>query len=874
MGEKSKISSLPRRAVVLSALSYAAGIGIQHTLRNYVSVIIMLGYSAVTLMAVKKIYEMMFLSVEAADDKEADGMQYGFAPQFFKTGAVITAVSMVLGMAVGYADLHRGDDVWVYPQDSISVIEGRVVKAEIKDAESYYLTVRDRKTGEKILVTADAGSIDKSSNNMLQREEKVLKATGYTGCIVKVKGVAEKPSGASNPGGFDYSLYLKSMGIRYIMSADEKDISLCSEAAGMWHILNILGRAKAEFEETVFSRMDPESAGLLCGIMFGDDGLMSEEVQENFRHVGTGHLLAVSGLHVGMVYGVFFVLLGRPRTLGSSIPLVILMLAYAAVSGFSPSVVRAVFMIFVNIVARVTHRRYDFLTCIAFCGGVILMARPAKLFSSGFQLSFLAVITLSVVMSKLERMIDISELPDFETQRVTLISYGYAVLKQRFVQFIILTIALQIGMAPLTIHTFHYFSPAGLLANSPSIALAGIIVPLGMLMMGLAGASTVTAVMMTGNGSGIIGLINGLTSVALKFVSGMTEMLTNALTGLNRIAEEAVSFRYAASPGVAVLVIYYFLLFFFCSETGEEFWKTVRKRSSNINLMIVLLIGIISLGIGIQGALAWEYHLSDAVFADVGQGDCCHIKGGKGVDVLCDSGGSEMKDVGTDVLIPYFLSHGIRNIDLAVISHLHTDHYKGLTTLKDGVKICHLLLSESYKSQSENISRETGVPIENMIFAKAGDVINAGGGITVKVLAPIDTKAGAEDENEASLVFKVEYKGRSILFTGDINSEAEERLAETWQDKELQADILKIPHHGSRFSSNDIFLKAVNPEISVIQVGRNMYGHPTQEAMDRITASGSKIYRNDIHGAVMMDFDGSAFKKNNPVRIWCLKGKH
>ena len=324
-----------------------------------------------------------------------------------------------------------------------------------------------------------------------------------------------------------------------------------------------------------------------------------------------------------------------------------------------------------------------------------------------------------------------------------------------------------------------------------------------------------------------------------------------------------------------------------------------------------VLVMAVAAAAGYDGALSWEYRLSDAVFVDVGQGDCCHIKGGDGVDVLCDSGGSDTKDVGADVLIPYFLGSGRGSIDLAVISHLHTDHYKGLVTMSAGVDIEMLLLSAAYETRAKVISEETGVEVEDMIFARAGDVIDAGGGVTVRVLAPSEDdlksvehkikKAGSKnenaagkndvaaginetyadvvdeiDENEACLVCQVCYKGKKILFTGDIDCDFEKKLAEKWGgvnekssgtgesshkcESILSSDILKVAHHGSRFSSCKEFLDAADPDISVIQVGRNMYGHPTQEAMDRITESGSRLYRNDTDGAVMADLDGRDIK--------------
>ncbi|MBR5228332.1 MAG: ComEC/Rec2 family competence protein [Firmicutes bacterium] len=861
MEDNLRFENLPRRTVVLAAFAYVAGVAVQHAVADKAGMVII---ATTVLMAMVLIRLLLIAKPE----------------KVLRNGIIIVIICMISGIMMGYVDEHKVSKLYATDVN----IEGRVVKAEVKEESKISLTVRECDTREKVLVTVEYKN---------EGEDVKGEVAGYTGAVIRVRGALEKPGVAGNPGGFDYSLYLRGMGIHNTMYVDVADVEFMDTPDGLWKMMHFLGKAKTCFEDMAFELMDQQTAGLLCGILFGDDGLMDETVQENFRHVGTGHLLAVSGLHVGMVYGIFYMLLGRPVSFWGNVPLMLMMLGYAAVSGFSPSVVRAVFMIFVNMVGRVTHRRYDFLTCIAFCGGMILLVRPTKLFSSGFQLSFLAVLSLSVILPRLERMVELPEMPDFETQKVTLVKYSRVVLKRRLISFALLTLSLQLGMTPVTAHIFHYISPAGIFANSPSIALAGIIVPLGMLMMPLAWAlaALTGGIVAGGTTVGVLGTSFSSVGILLykitAFAASMTEMIIRFLIYLNKMAEEVMGFRYVASPGIAVLVIYYAALFFFCSEAGERMIKDIRsgwrmgiKGESALAFMglemnpskvatAVLVLVILTAGVGFQWTSGWKYNLAEAVFVDVGQGDCCHIKGDKGVHVLCDSGGSELKDVGTDTLIPYFLGNGIRKIDLAVISHLHTDHYKGLTTLKDGVKIGTLVVSEVYKDQVSQISQETGVPVEKIIFAKSGDVIDAGGGVTVKVLASMGADSG-QDENEICLVYQVWYKGKSILFTGDIDSDYENQLSGIVGDN-LKSDILKVAHHGSRYSSSDTFLTDVDPDFSIIQVGRNVYGHPTQEAIDRLESCGSEVYRNDIQGAVMVDMNPVLSPGSGNMNIYPVK---
>lgn len=181
------------------------------------------------------------------------------------------------------------------------------------------------------------------------------------------------------------------------------------------------------------------------------------------------------------------------------------------------------------------------------------------------------------------------------------------------------------------------------------------------------------------------------------------------------------------------------------------------------------------------------------------------------------------------------------------------------------------MLSAAYASNVNEISQEAGVPPDDILFVKAGDTVSIGGA-QLRVLAPAkatdaeykEMLENSDDENALCLIVKAEYKGRSVLFTGDIDSEYEKELVEIY-GAGLQSDILKAAHHGSKYSSCSEFLEAVSPKICVIQVGTNLYGHPTPEAIERIETAGSALFRNDTDGAVLVysekDLTVRRFKK-------------
>jgi competence protein ComEC len=216
---------------------------------------------------------------------------------------------------------------------------------------------------------------------------------------------------------------------------------------------------------------------------------------------------------------------------------------------------------------------------------------------------------------------------------------------------------------------------------------------------------------------------------------------------------------------------------------------------------------------------------------DVGQGDCMHFRSGS-VDVMIDGGGSERYDVGSKTLKPYLLKNGCADLDLACATHLHTDHYLGLEQLSHVFRIRKAVTK-----------------------GRAGQVIKAGSSMYITVLWPENTRSGdieSEDENAVSMVFKVHINGFTVLVTGDISAEGEKMLLDRYKDTDaLKCDVLKVPHHGSRYSSSPEFIRAADPKIALIGVGKNnIYGHPAPEVIRRYEKVGIKVCRTDLDGAI------------------------
>lgn len=209
------------------------------------------------------------------------------------------------------------------------------------------------------------------------------------------------------------------------------------------------------------------------------------------------------------------------------------------------------------------------------------------------------------------------------------------------------------------------------------------------------------------------------------------------------------------------------------------------------------------------------------------------VPGGKR-DVVIDGGGKDGYNIGKKVLKPYFLKSGAGRVELAYATHLHTDHFKGL----------------------EELAAE-GMIDKLVTRGRTGDIVKFAGssGNRIEIIYPDVQDPNAEDENLNSLIFKVHIEGVTVLITGDLGEEGERILLEKYRGTDvLDCDILKVCHHGSRFSSCMEFLEAVSPRIALIGVGEdNTYGHPAGEVIERIEEAGAKVYRTDRDGAIGID---------------------
>ena len=657
----------------------------------------------------------------------------------------------------------------------------------------------------------------------------------YAGMHVTATGEYREIPAADNPECFDYRVYLRSKGIGAMYTARRVDIS--EDPAG-YDLRGIYRRHLYLLRDKFLSEIDDEEIRtFIRGAVFGDKTQLDEDIREDFSFNGTGHILAVSGLHTGFLYALLRILSGRKRMLSATVLTICMLLMYGEMTMWSPSAVRAVTVLTLSLLSMYAGRPFDLLSAASASALIMLAHEPYQLMNSGFQMSFMALMGIAFLTEPL----------------AAFIGEGAAVMA-----------AVQLGAAPLTAFIFHRFNILTLFINIPVIFLASLLVPV-----------CLTALLITA-AAGTPG------SITVTLIEGLSEFII-------RINEKAAAGGYFSnqitSGNMGWLIFLYLVMFLASSEWFRI--KLIRKEYRSIFLAVICMAAM-SL---CYGAASYNVFADDTVvFVSVGQGDCTHIRSENG-DVLIDGGGNTERNVGKDTLMPYLLGNGADRIEMGLVTHLHTDHCLGLLQLAEVFPTGCIGIPEDYRKPVEKLRaagetasarQESGNETErddeeggntddlirscrNIRFITTGTRIEISDDICIDPVWPPRGKHGdteIEDPNENNMVYIVNCRGVKVMVTGDLLEEDELEMIRYYRGTDtLKCDILKVAHHGSKSSSSEEFLDAVRPSVAVIQVGRNnFYGHPHDQTLERLKERGIEIYRTDLNGAVGIDLNGKHIK--------------
>ncbi len=637
--------------------------------------------------------------------------------------------------------------------------------------------------------------------------------------------------GLKNVGGWDYERYMYNRGISAKLSVSDKTGITITQPGWTWRRPFEIIKRKAG---ALLINDRADVTAVMRAMLLGDAGQVSGELRDTFARAGTAHLLAVSGLHVGFIATACYFLLKlvsfwliypvRYRWASAGAPVriaavgaLMAVILFALFTGPRLPAMRATIMIGVYLGAVALGRGKEFYGAFALAMALILIAMPWTLFTAGFQLSFTAVLFISLFLERYwkrareaERVEDLIEPWWMKLINKVPILASYAAI----------SLFAAIGTTPLVAYHFNTVPLSGILVNIVAVPMASLAVP-----------------------AGILGLL-----LNSELIIGVSTLLMEAITDLSYMVERA-PFSYFHVPSVhwLALLSYYLAIFlFFVMGKGKR--KNV--------LIICAIAGLIVSSTAGKVASHFDKDLT-VRFIDVGQGDSAIVTWPGGA-IAIDAGGYYQDfDIGRSIVAPVLWDAQRTRLDAVFATHDNNDHSGGVYGLLGRAGAGKLYDNgRSYRDKRYEQIRIDMTDRGIYHAVSQGDRVDLGEGLYAVILNPPAGEAPyADNENNSSLVVKLIYGSVSILFTGDIDSSVEEWMINSGAD--LRADVLKVGHHGSNSSSSAEFLEAVDPKYAAISAGHgNWFGHPHPDVLGRLEDAGIETHRTDIDGEIILKTDG------------------
>lgn len=687
-----------------------------------------------------------------------------------------------------------------YDNKNIS-IEGTII-SDIEEKEyNYTFTIRTK--DDYFLV------------NLKKNKEEISLEYGDK---LQISGEYQEPNKARNYKGFDYKNYLKINKIYGIIRVDLYTNIIIKHKKNLSNFKLLIHKIREKLKQNIQELLTKETYALGIGILIGDNSRINEKIVEDFKNSNLSHMLAVSGAHINYVVLTVSILFTKKRAgiKAQRVVTIMMMLFFMELTQMTSSVVRAGISCIIYMLASLLYRKADVINAMAISTLLILLNNPFKLFDIGFQLSYAG--TLGIIL-----FCNLINIP----------------IKNKLLKYlkdsIIISISANIFIIPIMMYQFNTISLTFILSNLLAGPLLGISIILEIIVLLISFMS-----------------IN-IAAIPAKVLNILLILIINIANWFSNIE---ISKIYVITPQIISIVAYYLI----CAAI------ILKKKNRKIIVIIMLTVLIINLF-----PTPKKLRIN---FIDVGQGDSALIRTETNKVILIDSGGSTASssfDVGNKVLLPYLLDRRIKKIDFIIVSHFDADHCQAFETVIDNINVRKVVVCKQSMITQEylNIINKCKKKNIKIIVVERGDKLKIDKRTEFEILHPgerfLDDGKGGLNAN--AIVCKMNYKlnnGKifSILFTGDIEVEAEKELEQVY-GKKLKADILKVAHHGSKTSSREKFIKLVSPKIALIGVGENnKFGHPADITLERLEKENVKVYRTDQMGEVSITIN-----KNGEIKV-------
>ena len=626
------------------------------------------------------------------------------------------------------------------------------------------------------------------------------------GKIICVKGKTvpfEKPR---NPGNFDQQLYYAKQNIYgYVWS--EKIISVSGAEN---KLMESLHKVKKAWSQSILENMSEENGQVLCAMLLGEKSDVDADMKEQYQKAGISHVLAISGLHISFIGLGIYKLIRRSGVsyIGSGILASLVLSIYVLMIGFSVSIVRAYVMLLFRIGADMAGRVYDIVTALMVSAALLAMYQPLYLADAAFYLSHGAILGILILLPCLTKMLP----------------------QKRWLEGSLAGLAIHIALFPVLLWFYFEIPTYSMLINMVVIPLMTWVLSLGMF-------GVLFSLLWLPVGKVLFGGCDWI----LSFFSWVSEKCC-------RLPFSRVVF---GKPNWWEVVIYYVILlsFVFLLKKCKGKPNVAKFRKAGLLLAIFMVLIFVKVP---NGKL-------QITMLDVGQGDSIFMKGPRGHTYLVDGGSSDVDELAKYRIEPFLKSQGVGGLDYVFVSHGDLDHYSGIKEMLErqltGVRIKQLVLPTNYKEDKALLELVKLAMQKNVGVAviKANQELKEGD-LEITCLQP-DEGRKALGGNAGSMVLDVTFREFDMLLTGDVEGKGEEQLVGHLPKKTY--DILKVAHHGSKYSTSERFLKFARPKIAWISAGKqNSYGHPHGETLTRLEKIQSEVFQTTKYGAIMVETDG------------------
>lgn len=689
---------------------------------------------------------------------------------------------------VAFLAPETAEEVWL-----VGKIQSDVTDRFILSSERILL-------GEKWLPAA--GKVLVHRGSLPQQEEKL----GY-GDRILLNVILALPSGSRNPGGWSYRKYLAAQGIhapgflRQEPFLLEKDRNI-----SIWGISYFL---KGVLRRRIQKALTPEDQGLIQALLLGERGALSPDLKEAFIQTGTVHILAISGLHVGMiVWGLLFLLkfLRIPRK-SRFFTAMILIWFYALIAGAGPAVMRAAIMAEIYLLGKLLGRTHLLPNSLSASVLVILWWNPLQILDLGFWLSFLSVLALILVYPLFS--------PNIE---------GYPKFLKGIAALVLTSLSVLVVITPIVSSLFNLFYPVAFLANLAAIPLSSLLLSCAFL-------------------AAFLG------PMGHWFWSDVRLLEIIFIGIVEKCAQIPGGFWLVPRLPVWIIAAYYciFVLLILFSKEAASF----SKKGQLLALWFVFL-----------NFLFWFPLFPRSgplrvTFFDVGHGDAALVEFPKGETLLIDTGKEKQRGEPLHPVTGYLRMRGVRFLDGVVLTHADQDHAGALNSLKKEVRITQLW-DNGFKDPAAMDYRTLFRKTARYRVLNQGDRLAALSGVYLDCLnPPAETLNQFKHRNDASLVLRLIHQRHSILFTGDVEGLGIETLLALPRDQ-LACTFLKVPHHGSDLGRNGaLFFSRVHPQIALISMAvPNQWNLPNTLTLERLASCQAKVFLTAKEGGVCFQTDG------------------